>query len=73
MSTRRFASLLAAVVAGGLLVRLAYALTVGRHLTFGLDAIWYELQAGTLATGKGYVDPAAYYRTVVPTDRSGRR
>jgi len=69
MSTRRFSPLLAAVVAGGLLVRLAYVLTVGRHLTFGLDAIWYELQAGTLATGKGYVDPAAYYRAgaQVPT------
>jgi len=44
-------------------------LAVGRHLTLGLDAIWYELQAGTVASGKGYVDPDAYYRLghLVPT------
>src|SRR3954467_10201712 len=59
--TRRFAPALALVAAVGFAVRLVYVFTVGRHLTFGLDAIWYELQAGTVATGKGYVDPSAFY------------
>lgn len=53
----------------GLVVRVAYVLVVGRHITLGFDSLWYELQAGTLAKGHGYVDPDAFYRlgTSVPT------
>ena len=61
--TRRFVRALTALVGLGLVVRIAYLVVIGRHLTFGLDAIWYELQAGTLGSGKGYVDPSAFYRT----------
>ncbi len=31
------------------------------HTRLGFDAVWYELQAGTIRTGHGYVDPAAYF------------
>ena len=67
--TRRFARRLAVVAVLGLVARIAYVLVIGRHLTLGFDAIWYELQAGTVASGKGYVDPDSYYRLghLVPT------
>jgi 4-amino-4-deoxy-L-arabinose transferase-like glycosyltransferase len=42
-------------------LRVVYVLTFSRHLQFGLDAIWYELVAGTIADGKGFVDPARFY------------
>jgi hypothetical protein len=66
---RRFVLWLAAIAFLGFAARVAYVLVIGRHLTFGFDAIWYELQAGTVATGKGYVDPDSYYRLgqLVPT------
>jgi 4-amino-4-deoxy-L-arabinose transferase-like glycosyltransferase len=66
---RAFAGWLAGITAGGLVVRLWYLVAVGRDLTMGFDAVWYQLQAGTLADGTGYVDPDAYYRLgqTVPT------
>ncbi len=66
---RRFALWLAAVAVLGLAARVTYVLVIGRHVALGFDAIWYELQAGTVATGKGYVDPDSFYRLglLVPT------
>jgi len=66
---RRFAFWLTGVALLGLVVRVVYVLVIGRHLTLGFDAIWYELQAGTVASGKGYVDPDSFYRFghLVPT------
>ncbi|MGZ4693179.1 MAG: ArnT family glycosyltransferase [Acidimicrobiales bacterium] len=61
-SGHRFTVALLTVTAVGSVLRVGYVLTIGRHLTLGFDAVWYELQAGTIATGKGYVQPDAYYR-----------
>ncbi|HVN49895.1 MAG TPA: glycosyltransferase family 39 protein [Acidimicrobiales bacterium] len=60
---------LVGIMALGLVVRVGYVWIVGPHLKLGLDATWYELQAGTLAEGKGYVDPDSFYRLgrLVPT------
>ena len=65
----RFGLWLALIAGTGLVARVAYVLTIGRHLTLGLDAVWYELQSGTIAAGKGYIDPATFYRSgrSVPT------
>lgn len=57
----RFVFALALVTAAAFVARVIYIVTVGSRIEFGLDAIWYELQAGTIATGKGYLDPASYY------------
>jgi 4-amino-4-deoxy-L-arabinose transferase-like glycosyltransferase len=57
----RFAVRLAAICAAALALRVVYVLTFSRHLHFGLDAIWYELVAGTIADAKGFVDPAKFY------------
>lgn len=57
-----FGIMLSAIVIFGFAARSGYILSVGQRLTFGLDSIWYELQAGTIANGVGYVDPGAYYR-----------
>ncbi len=43
-------------------MRVVYVLTVGADLRLGFDAVWYELQAGTLASGDGYIDPDSWYR-----------
>ncbi len=66
---RRFAVRLAAVAVGALAMRVGYVLALGHRIAFGLDALWYELVAGTIASGDGYVDPATFYRTgvAVPT------
>ncbi len=60
--TRRFVLQLAAVVAIGLALRVGYVLVIGDRFELGFDARWYQLQAGTLAGGEGYVDPDAFYR-----------
>jgi 4-amino-4-deoxy-L-arabinose transferase-like glycosyltransferase len=57
---RSFASRLAMIATAALAVRVAYTLLI--KLRFGFDAIWYGLQAGTIATGHGYIDPAAFYQ-----------
>ena len=59
----RFAWGLGSIALVGLAIRIIYVATVGRHLSFGLDAIWYQFQAGTIAGGKGYVDPSVSFQT----------
>jgi len=59
----RFPRRLSAISLAALAVRIGYTLVVGPRLSVGFDALWYELQAGTLAAGHGYVDPDAFYRT----------
>ena len=65
----RFASALAVIAVLGLGLRVGYVLVLGPDIAFGFDAIWYQLQAGTVAAGDGYVDPDSYYRLgrLVPT------
>lgn len=43
----------------GIGVRVAYTLTIGRHLHFGADSLWYQLTGSQLWGGFGYVDPSA--------------
>jgi hypothetical protein len=57
----RFTLLLVLVVALGVGVRIAYVLSVGRHVMLGLDAIGYELLGKGLAHGRGYSNPAAFF------------
>jgi hypothetical protein len=57
----RFATRLLAICGIALALRVVYVLSFSSHLHFGLDAVWYELVAGTLADGKGFVDPANFY------------
>jgi 4-amino-4-deoxy-L-arabinose transferase-like glycosyltransferase len=61
--------MLAAIAVTGLGARVIYVLGFSRHIRFGLDAIWYELVAGTIASGDGFVNPGAFYGQgiVVPT------
>lgn len=50
----------ASVVAGG-----AYVLTIGRHLTLGLDSVFYLLVGDSVATGTGYSNPSVLLSTGV--------
>ena len=61
----RFGVALAVIAAAGFAVRVVYAFVVDPAL--GFDAIWYVLQAGTIAEGVGYVDPAPFYEQGVET------
>jgi 4-amino-4-deoxy-L-arabinose transferase-like glycosyltransferase len=45
----------------GLVVRVAYVLTVGSRTGLGADATWYLLEAGIIGSGDGYLDPDAYF------------
>jgi len=56
---------LALIVGAGLVARVAYVLVIGADLVDGFDAIWYQLQAGTISTGLGYLDPDAFYQRLV--------
>jgi hypothetical protein len=58
---KRFTLLLVLVVALGVGVRIAYVLSIGRHVVLGLDAIGYELLGKGLAHGRGYSNPAAFF------------
>jgi 4-amino-4-deoxy-L-arabinose transferase-like glycosyltransferase len=50
------------VVAGlGLALRVGYVLLVAVDLQLVPDSVWYQLQAGTIADGQGYVDPRTFY------------
>jgi hypothetical protein len=66
---RRFALATVALAAGAFGVRVAYLFAMRDRLHYGLDTIWYELVAGTIAKGHGVVDPATFYsfRGSVPT------
>jgi 4-amino-4-deoxy-L-arabinose transferase-like glycosyltransferase len=59
---RSFPAALGAIAVAGLALRIAYVRAYSSHIRFGLDALWYELVAGTLATGHGYIDPAQFYQ-----------
>jgi hypothetical protein len=43
------------IVVFGFAARVVYVLTIGQRIRLGPDAIWYELQAGTIANGSGYL------------------
>jgi hypothetical protein len=66
---RRFALATTALAAGALGVRVAFLFAMRNRLHYGLDTVWYELVAGTIAKGHGVVDPATFYsfRGSVPT------
>ncbi len=68
LATRRWGLLLAAVVALGLVLRVAYVLVVLDPVEPGLDAIWYQLQGGSIRQGTGFVVPTSLFEPVqVPT------
>lgn len=52
---------MAAVVALGLVVRVGYVLVVLADVEPGLDAIWYQLQGGSIRNGTGYVVPRSLF------------
>jgi 4-amino-4-deoxy-L-arabinose transferase-like glycosyltransferase len=56
-SARRFGWALAAIVVGGLAIRLAWILIARQHHEFGGDAGFYHLGANLLADGKGFISP----------------
>lgn len=56
-----FAAGVALLALLALAIRLAYIELLGDRLSEGADSLWYQLQAGTIAGGDGYVDPAAAY------------
>lgn len=58
-----------AIALVGLVIRIAYVLTVGSDINLGADATWYQLQAGIVAGGSGYLNPQALLEggRVVPT------
>jgi hypothetical protein len=56
-----FALLLVLIVALGVGVRIAYVLSLGRHIMLGLDAIGYELLGKGLAHGRGYSNPVDFF------------
>jgi hypothetical protein len=60
--TRRFGLTLTIVAAVGLVARIVYMIVVAADIDLGADARWYQLQAGTIAGGHGYVDPDAFHR-----------
>ena len=51
----RFGIVLIVIVVFGFAARVVYVLTIGQRIRLGPDAIWYELQAGTIANGSGYL------------------
>jgi hypothetical protein len=57
----RFTLFLVLIIALGVGVRIAYVLSIGRHVVLGLDAIGYELLGKGLAHGRGYSNPAAFF------------
>jgi hypothetical protein len=54
-----FWRILPALAVGGVGVRVAYTLTIGRRLHFGSDSLWYQLTGSGIWGGYGYVDPSA--------------
>jgi Dolichyl-phosphate-mannose-protein mannosyltransferase len=58
---KRFRLLLLSIVVLGVGLRIGYVLSVGRHVTLGLDAIGYELLGKGLAHGRGYSNPVVFF------------
>lgn len=65
----RFWVWLLVIVFGAVVLRIAYILTFSSHLAFGPDTIWFQLEAGGIALGHGFVDPGRLYSSglAVPT------
>jgi 4-amino-4-deoxy-L-arabinose transferase-like glycosyltransferase len=61
-SQRHFRPLLAAIVVGGLVLRVAYVWIYRRDTPYGGDPLYYHLSANLLATGHGFINPYAYAR-----------
>ncbi len=61
-SQRHFRVLLAVVVVGGLVLRVAYVWFERRNLSYGGDPLYYHLSANLLATGHGFINPYAFAR-----------
>ena len=55
----RFWLWLAVLLAFGGCLRVAYVLTVTRHDHHVYDAVYYQLEAASIARGDGFVDPFA--------------
>ena len=55
LGRNRFGIVLVVIVVFGFAARTVYVLTIGQRIRLGPDAIWYELQAGTIANGSGYL------------------
>ncbi len=60
MSRLRFFAALVVIALAGFGVRTAFVLGVARHDHQLYDAFYYELQADTIAAGRGFTDPFAY-------------
>ncbi len=60
---------MAVVALLGLAIRVGYILVIGPKIVFGADALWYRVQASTLADGIGFVNVGELVGTgrVVPT------
>src|SRR3954447_8531150 len=53
---------LAGIAAIGAVVRIAYVLVVLNPVPPGLDAIWYQLQGGSIRNGTGYMQPVSLFQ-----------
>jgi 4-amino-4-deoxy-L-arabinose transferase-like glycosyltransferase len=58
-----FSVALGGIAAVAFALRLAYVLSFSKDLHFGLDSLWYKLSAANIAAGRGFVDPARFYRS----------
>jgi dolichyl-phosphate-mannose-protein mannosyltransferase len=56
-----FGAWLAVIAVAAFAIRLAYLFAIARHQQLGLDSVWYTLVSGSLAHGKGVIDPRAYF------------
>lgn len=58
---RRWMLRVGAIVALGLVVRAAYVIVVLDDVPSGLDALWYQLQGGSIREGYGYTAPRSLF------------
>src|SRR4029077_17433542 len=63
----RFAWRLAAVAAGGVVLRIVYDVVVIHRLHLGIDSTWYYLEAGVLRRQHAYADPSVFVVHRSPT------
>jgi 4-amino-4-deoxy-L-arabinose transferase-like glycosyltransferase len=66
-STRTFRGRLAAIVVGGLVLRLVYVLVLARHVPMAGDSTFFHSEPQLIANGHGYIEPfvfAAYHIAV---------
>ncbi len=59
--TQRWYLAVAGVVALGVVVRAIYVIVVLDDVPPGLDAVWYQLQGGSIRDGTGYVVPRSLF------------